>query len=101
MTTNRARPFTLNRQNVFSLSISSVGSPNVATFIYRYLKDKAVDGLRVEVDFQGAPDAVKSIQFARLIDLLKGDVWMRHLISESEDSEYRLSFENSIVVVFL
>jgi hypothetical protein len=79
---------------------STIGFGNVANYMYTQLRALTTEGRRFSIDFGEAPEATRSVQFQMLVDLIKADPWMRHVLLTVDDSTYRIVFENQTVVVF-
>jgi hypothetical protein len=82
------------------INAKELGSTNIGSYVYRTVKANAVQGDRYVVTFEDLPEFVKATQFAKFMDLVNNDIWMKACIEEQHEGEYRLSFQNQVTVLF-
>jgi hypothetical protein len=82
------------------INAKELGASNIGSYVYRTVKANAVQGDRYVVNFGDLPEMVKATQFAKFMDLVNNDIWMKACIDEQPEGEYRLSFQNQVTVLF-
>ena len=82
------------------INAKELGASNIGSYVYRTVKANAVQGDRYVVTFGDLPEMVKATQFAKFMDLVNNDIWMKACIEEQPEGEYRLSFQNQVTVLF-
>jgi hypothetical protein len=93
-------PRALKPDSRLSIAVEEIGPNNASVYAYHKLKSNMSPGEALTMKFGGLPEAVRSTQFGRLLDLVKADTWMREVIKDVSYEPMRLLFDNDIAVYF-
>lgn len=86
-------------KTTYTIDGAEIGAPNIASAVYAKLR-ASEEGKSITVNCDRLPGHDRDVQFGKLVDLIKNDPWMRHVVDTIDVDNNKILFLNMISVLF-